>query len=117
MTLPPKRQRPKSGIIRAPQRVWPRHRRFVRGHSCSVPGCNTGAPIDFAHLKTRGSGGGDEYGVSLCRIHHIEQHTMTVEAFGRKYGIDLWKLAEEFVARSPDVAMREALFHHSDNLA
>lgn len=109
MTLPPKRQKPRSGIQRAPKREWPRHRRFVRSRICCVPNCDIGAVIDFAHVKTRGAGGHDCYGVSLCRIHHAEQHAIGVDTFQRKYGIDLWALAAEFTRLSPDQAMKESL--------
>lgn len=105
--LPPKRQRPRSGIERAPRRYWPRHRRFVKGHCCCVPGCRN-TPVDFAHVKTRGAGNGDEYGVPLCREHHAEQHK-GIARFNAKYGIDLLALARLFVRRSPDTAMRAAL--------
>jgi hypothetical protein len=32
--LPKKRERVKSGIARAPKRIWLRHRRFVKSHQC-----------------------------------------------------------------------------------
>jgi hypothetical protein len=102
--LPPQRKRERSGIERVPQRVFPRHRRWVRSHACCVPGC-TMSPVDFAHVKTRGSGGDDRYGVSLCRMHHSEQHRLGVASFGKRYGIDLWELAREFARRSPDRAI------------
>lgn len=35
---PAKRKRPRSGILRAPPRKFPRHRRFVRSRCCAVPG-------------------------------------------------------------------------------
>ena len=107
-TLPKRRKVSKSGIERAPRRIWPRHRRFVKSHGCCVPGCQA-TIVDFAHVKTRGAGGHDCLGISLCRTHHSEQHTMSVESFGRKYGIDLWALAREFTRRSPDKAMKDSL--------
>jgi len=51
----------------------------------------------------------DIFGVSLCRNHHVEQHSLGVDAFDRKYGTNLWALAAEFARRSPDVDMRAAL--------
>ena len=51
----------------------------------------------------------DIFGVSLCRDHHVEQHSLGVDAFDRKYGIDLWALAAEFARRSPDAEMRATL--------
>jgi hypothetical protein len=47
--------------------------------------------------------------VSLCRLHHDEQHRIGAEAFGDKHGIDLWDLAAEFARRSPDWEMRASL--------
>lgn len=106
--LPPKAKRSRSGIERAPQREWPRHRKFVRSHACCVPDCIQG-PIDFAHVKSRGAGGGDETGVSLCREHHTEQHAIGIDTFQHRHGIDLLAIAEVFVKASPDRAMRDAL--------
>ena len=51
----------------------------------------------------------DIFGVSLCRLHHDEQHRLGADAFGKKYGIDLWALAAEFARRSPDWEMRASL--------
>lgn len=51
----------------------------------------------------------DAFGVSLCRVHHDEQHRLGAHAFSRKYRIDLWALAGEFAERSPDRGMRASL--------
>jgi len=51
----------------------------------------------------------DAFGVSLCRVHHIEQHNMGIDAFNEKYGLDLWGLAAEFAERSPDAEMRSSI--------
>jgi hypothetical protein len=111
--LPRRRNRPKLGLRVPPQRVWPRHRRWVKSHGCCVPDCNA-ASVDFAHLRSASNAGKDQkphdaFGVSLCRVHHIEQHCLGEETFSRRYGIDLWVLAAEFVRRSPDFAMRASL--------
>ncbi len=108
MRLPPKRKPIRSGILRVPNRAWLKHRRFVRSHACCVTGCAQD-PIDFAHTTSRGAGGGDETGVSLCREHHAEQHTIGIDTFQQKYGLDLLALAAAFVRASPDRAMKEAL--------
>jgi hypothetical protein len=47
--------------------------------------------------------------VSLCRLHHDEQHRIGADAFSDKHGIDLWDLAAEFARRSPDWEMRASL--------
>lgn len=111
--FPKLRERPRSGIERAPKRDWPRHRAFIRRHMCSVPGCEDG-PIECAHIRVGGTGGtgvkpADWSAVSLCHAHHSEQHAIGHAAFDRKHGIDSVKLAAEFAARSPDVAMRETM--------
>jgi len=113
MILPPKRKPPKSGIARTVNREWPRHRKFVRGHACSVPGCQEG-PIEFAHVRqgfTAGTGQKpfDWLGISLCHAHHAEQHRVGHHAFDKLHGIDSVKLALAFAKASPDLAMREAM--------
>lgn len=42
---------------------------------------------DRAHVRTRGSGGGDEPEniMPLCRLHHIEQHKIGIITFIEKY--------------------------------
>jgi 5-methylcytosine-specific restriction endonuclease McrA len=42
---------------------------------------------DRAHVKTRGSGGGDEEWniMPLCREHHVEQHKIGIVTFAEKY--------------------------------
>jgi len=77
------------------------------------PGCDA-TSVDFAHLRSCANAGTgqkphDFFGVSLCRRHHVEQHSLGVDTFDRKYGIDLWALAAEFARRSPDADMRAAL--------
>ncbi|MBV9551945.1 MAG: DUF968 domain-containing protein [Alphaproteobacteria bacterium] len=95
------------------QRVWPRHRRWVKSHGCCVPGC-AARDIEFAHLRSAVNAGTgqkphDAFGVSLCRRHHDEQHRLGVETFNTRHRIDLWALAAEFTRRSPDHQMRSSL--------
>src|ERR1700676_1965930 len=111
--LPPRLKRPKLGVQVPPRKVWPRHRRWVKSHGCCVPGCDA-TVVDFAHLRSATNAGmnqkpHDIFGVSLCRHHHIEQHSLGIDAFDQKYGIELCALAAEFARRSPDVDMRAAL--------
>jgi hypothetical protein len=100
--------------VRVPlQKIWPRHRRWVKSHGCCVPDCRA-LSVDFAHLRSAANAGMDQkphdiFGVSLCRAHHDEQHRIGADAFGRKYRIDLWALAAEFARRSPDWEMRASL--------
>jgi len=113
MRLPDRLKRPKLGVRRSVQKVWPRHRRWVKAHGCCVPNCNA-REVDFAHLRSAANSGAgqrphDIFGVSLCRTHHDEQHRLGADAFGDKYQIDLWALATEFARRSPDWQMRASL--------
>jgi hypothetical protein len=111
--LPPKLKRAKMGVRSPRPRVWPKHRRWVKSYGCCVPGC-IATTVDFAHLRSSANAGmnqkpHDAFGVSLCREHHVEQHSLGLNAFDRKYGTDLWALAAEFTRRSPDADMRAAL--------
>jgi hypothetical protein len=113
MMLPRRLKRPKLGVQVPPGKIWPRHRRWVKSHGCCVPGCDA-TVVDFAHLRSASNAGmhqkpHDIFGVSLCRQHHIEQHSLGIDAFDRKYGTDLWALAAEFARRSPDAEMRATL--------
>ena len=110
----PDRKKPVRMRVREPiQKIWPRHRRWVRSHGCCVPECRA-FNVDFAHLRSASNAGTgqrphDMFGVSLCRIHHDEQHRIGADAFNQKYGIDLWGLAAEFARCSPDWEMRASL--------
>jgi len=113
MTLPRKLKPSKMGVRIGLQTMWPRHRRWVRAHSCCVPDCFA-TRVEFAHLRNATNSGTarkphDAFGVSLCRAHHQEQHRIGMVSFSRKYQIDLWELAGEFARRSPDQAMRQSL--------
>jgi hypothetical protein len=113
MLLPRRLKRSKLGVQVPARKIWPRHRRWVKSHGCCVPDCDA-AIVDFAHLRSSATAGmsqkpHDVFGVSLCRQHHTEQHSLGVAAFDRKYGTDLWALAAEFAQRSTDVDMRVAL--------
>ena len=81
------------------------HRQWVRGHACSVPGCQD-RPIECAHVRSGSDGGiglkpSDIWTISLCREHHAEQHRLGEAEFQLRHGIDLRALAEEFARRSP----------------
>ena len=111
--LPRRLKRLKLGVQLPPRKAWPRHRRWVKSHGSCIPGCDA-TSIDFAHLRSASNAGtgqkpNDIFGVSLCRHHHVEQHSLGVDAFDKKYGVDLWALAAEFARRSPDAEMRATL--------
>ena len=83
----------------------PAHRAWVRRHGCCVPGCN-GTPIDAAHVRSGTDGGmgmkpGDMWVISLCTLHHRQQHATGERAFQEVHGIDMPALAQEFAAKSP----------------
>jgi hypothetical protein len=69
------------------------YRDYVRGFPCDVrakAGHVCVGPIDPHHVKTRGSGGGDEANLTaLCRAAHTELHQIGRHSFARKYGVDL----------------------------
>jgi hypothetical protein len=113
MRLPDRRKQPRMGLREPIQRIWPRHRRWVKAHGCCVPDCQAQS-IDFAHLRSAANAGTgqtphDIFGVSLCRVHHDEQHRIGADAFSKKYQVDLWALAAEFARKSPDFEMRASL--------
>jgi hypothetical protein len=113
LRLPDKLKQPRMGVRTPAKKIWPRHRRWVKSHGCCVTDC-WAMSVDFAHLRSAANAGKNQkphdiFGVSLCRLHHDEQHHLGAVAFGRKYGIDLWALAAEFARRSPDRKMRASL--------
>lgn len=90
------------------------HRDWVRGHFCSVPGCQL-MPIEVAHVNRathRGIGmkASDAFTVSLCREHHAESHRGE-KTFEAKHGIRLMNLAEEFYRASPHRTKLDDPFH------
>ncbi|USI71641.1 DUF968 domain-containing protein [Sphingomonas morindae] len=108
--LPARRQR-NSGAAQKVRSV-PGHLAWVRGHGCSVPGCQPDADrpgsdrIEAAHVR-RGTDGGaslkphDRWAISLCAHHHRRQHEVGEASFERETGIDMAALARAFAARSP----------------
>ena len=104
MRLPDRLKRPKLGVRSALQKVWPRHRRWVKSHGCCVHNCE--------HARSTSPIGQRPHNisaVSLCCKRHDEQHRIGADRLGDKYSIDLWALAAEFGRRSPDWQMRASL--------
>ena len=103
MTLPrmlPKKPK-RDGRIRSQA-----HLRWVRAHLCCVANGNCEGPIEAAHVRTGTGGGtglkpGDNWAISLCRLHHGVQHQRGEGLFETTFGIDMKALAVEFWARSP----------------
>jgi hypothetical protein len=111
-SIPRRRAVIKSGIQRAAQRSFPRHRAFVRKHECCVAGC-ANRDIEFCHVRSAANSGtslkpSDAYGISLCAAHHRQQHSIGQREFEKRHSLDLWALAEAFIKASPDTAMRES---------
>ena len=63
---------------------------YIRAQSCMIDGCLTW-PCDVAHVRSRGSGGGDEPEnvMPLCHRHHMEQHTIGIKSFAEKYDLPI----------------------------
>jgi len=112
--------------VTLPQRLKPDHFKpkarlrsyahcdWVRGHFCSVPGCQL-MPIEVAHVNrasTRGTGqkSSDGFTLSLCREHHAESHRGD-KTFEKKYGFSLLAKAEEFYRKSPHKSKLDDPYH------
>ena len=81
------------------------HLAWVRKHRCCVPGC-MGDEIQAAHVRSSCDGGmgqkpGDQWTISLCLWHHMQQHEEGEPIFQKIHGIDMIALAKEFAAKSP----------------
>ena len=81
------------------------HRAWVRRHRCSVVGCRN-LPIECAHVRNGTDGGlglkpSDKWTISLCQLHHLEQHELGEATFEQRYDLNLIELASEFARRSP----------------
>lgn len=82
----------------------PGHRKWIRGHACSV--CGSTVAIECAHVRTGTDGGtgmkpSDIWCISLCSECHAEQHRIGETIFEIKHGIDMKALAMEFFKASP----------------
>jgi len=96
--------RPKP-VRKSTSRTCAGHRAWVRRHSCSVRGCRR-TPIECAHVRIGTDGGmgmkpSDKWAISLCQVHHMEQHRIGEAAFQLKHSMCTISLAREFAARSP----------------
>lgn len=107
------KRRPKvsSGIERAPQREFPGHRQWVRGHNCYVPGCPSRA-IEAAHVQDSDEvppeeRGGmalkahDKWTFPCCHAHHLEAHAYGHDVFDKTHGVDRVKVALQMQKLSP----------------
>ena len=117
--IPQRRKPPKMGVRVQIDKVFMRHRKWVKGFGCAVPGCKC-SDIEFAHIRNAANSGKgnkphDGFGYGLCGCHHAEEHHGS-ETFARKYGIKPYALAAWFLRHSPDIAMRESFYQLPDHV-
>ena len=113
LVIPKRRKRPKMGVRIQVDKIFMRHRKYVKGFGCAVPGCAC-PDIEFAHIRNAANSGKgnkphDSFGYGLCGPHHAEEHH-GAETFAKKYNINPYRLAAWFLRNSPDQEMRES-FH------
>lgn len=113
--VPKKRERARSGILRGPKLVWPKHDAFIRRHTCVVTlskvhdECE--GPIQACHYRTAANSGTGKKPPSWfqfpgCAKHHKFQHDAGQPAFERRFGLDILAICREMVRLSTDHAMR-----------
>lgn len=103
-----------------PKCEWPKHRKFVRGRQCIVPGCHSGDPIEAAHVRkglpantpswARGGVGRkpcDAFTFPACSHHHRRQHELGEPEFERQFGVSLLKEALDLARNSPVPEVRQ----------
>lgn len=87
----PVKKRGRKGA-RFPRLIDRAYRAWIRRLPCLVRSlfCDAAARPDCAHVQSRGAGGADRGNcVSLCRVHHEEQHRIGIKSFQAKYDLDL----------------------------
>ena len=103
MRLPNRLKRERKSTIT--ERECPRHRAWVRRHHCGVAGC-LAITIECAHVRSGTDGGvglkpSDRWTVSLCSMHHAEQHRIGERQFEARHSLNLRELATSFALQSP----------------
>lgn len=115
--LPAKRKPISARIAHYPERVYQRHRKWLRSHECvctlSPKSLGCAGRIEVSHIRTAANSGTalkpmDSSAVPMCEAHHKQYHRGD-KTFERIYGLDLAKLAAEFASRTPDEKLREVL--------
>jgi len=120
--LPRRRERPRSGILRAPPREFPRHRAYVRRLQCVCDGIAALNPafvacdgrIECCHVRLETDGGAalkpsDWWTFPGCRAHHDQAHRIGETRFQDLYGMDLKETALRLARYSPDLSIRQAM--------
>ena len=113
------RRKPKrSGIKRAPERVWRRHETWVRGFACiafKVDGDACSGKVRTCHYRTAANSGTSVkpfawFTFPACDHHHSDvQHQEGQKAFERRYGVNLERECLKLARMSPDLEMRAAM--------
>jgi len=73
----------------------PDYAEWVRSRPCLLARRSSGldacsGPVQAAHVKSRGAGGGDRGNlIPLCHRHHHDQHQHGIHTFAKRYGLDL----------------------------
>lgn len=110
---PRKKQRavpgPRKGLQKNIVPVNPKHRLWVAGQPCCVPGCNH-TKTQAAHINrgthARSMKSPDEMTIPLCvagaRMHH-DECDKNQQAFAERYDLDLVALAAQYAEDSPHV--------------
>lgn len=78
----------------------------VRAMACVVVGDGCSGPIEAAHVRSRGAGGGRRDLVPLCRGHHRQQHAIGIESFAARWGVDLRGEADAIAAQLDERGLR-----------
>ena len=100
------------GKSRFPKRRAPKYVAWIRKQSCSMLGKIVNnyyhvclGPVEAAHLKSRGAGGGDrENCLSLCSFSHGTQHTIGLKSWAALYRMTVEDL--KAIARALDARYR-----------
>lgn len=106
MTLPKRRKWAKADILNGYQIRSTGHLQWIRGHCCSVQNTACQGRIEAAHVRCSLDGGmglkpGDDWTISLCSYHHMQQHQVGEREFEKIHKIDMQTLAAEFWRKSP----------------
>ncbi len=121
MLWPRRVKRPKMGVRIQIDKIFMRHRKWVKGFGCSVPGCKC-TDIEFAHIRNAANSGKgnkphDSFGRPLCgALHHVEEHKIGADSFDRKHAIDRYAQAAWFLRNTPDRALRDSFAELPDHV-
>lgn len=104
-------------------RDYPAHRKWIRGHFCTVGDRDCAGRIEAAHVRIGTDGGAslkpsDWFTWPACSHHHALQHRIGEPEFERRYRTvfprGLRQKALEFAFRSPVLEVRQGAKEASD---